>query len=275
MNHLKFFLILTCSVFYLACSRSIPDKSTIRIKGSDTMLYLTKSLAEEYMKIRPAVSIYVEGGGTAAGIKSFVEGEIDICTASRSLKGEEVKLLADHFGSVGISFTIAKDALTVFVNPKNQIKDFSLSEIKNVFTGKIKNWNEVGGKNQPIRVIIRNPNSGTYLYFKEHVLEGEEYASDAAVMPTTERIVQEISKTESAIGYGGIGYQKDLTNANINGSAPTEENVRNGSYPISRYLYLYTHNIPAGPVKDFIDWVIGPQGQKIVKKAGYIPLWKY
>ena len=118
----------------ISCSFHIPERTTIKIKGSDTMLYLTKLLAEEYMKKNNAVSIYVEGGGTAAGIRSFVVGETDICTASRTFKGEEVKILAEHFKSVGISFIIAKDALTIFINPKNKLRNFSLEQLKEIFT---------------------------------------------------------------------------------------------------------------------------------------------
>jgi len=239
------------------------------------MLYLTKLLAEEYMKSNTSISIYVEGGGTAAGIKSFVKGETDICTASRVLKGEEVKILAEHFGSIGVSFIIAKDALTIFVNPKNKIKDFNLDQVKKIFTGKIKSWKELGGEDIPIQVLIRNPNSGTYLYFKEHVLNGEEYSSDAETKPTTQSIVEDIIYNKNFIGYGGIGYQKELINASIEGIEPTEENARNETYPISRYLYFYTQNTPTGLTKNFIDWVMSPEGQRIVKKAGYIPLWNY
>jgi len=239
------------------------------------MLYLTKLLAEEYMKSNKSISIYVEGGGTAAGIKSFVQGETDICTASRVLKGEEVKILAEHFGSIGVSFIIAKDALTIFVNPKNKIKDFNLDQVKKIFTGKIKSWKELGGEDGPIHILIRNPNSGTYLYFKEHVLNGEEYSSDAETKPTTQSIVEDIIYNKNFIGYGGIGYQKELINASIEGIEPTEENARNETYPISRYLYFYTQNTPTGLTKNFIDWVMSPEGQRIVKKAGYIPLWNY
>ena len=124
-----------------SCSSSqMPERTSIKIKGSDTMLYLTKQLAEEYMKKNTAVSIYVEGGGTAAGIRSFVIGETDICTASRTFKGEEVKILADHFKSVGISFIIAKDALTIYINPENKVRNFTLEQLKQIFTGKITNW---------------------------------------------------------------------------------------------------------------------------------------
>ena len=245
------------------------------IKGSDTMLYLTKLLAEEYMKRNPSVSIYVEGGGTAAGIRSFVRGETDICTASRTFKGEEVKTLAEHFKSIGISFIVAKDALTIFINPENKVRNFTLEELKKIFTGEIKNWKELGGEDQSIDVLNRNPNSGTYLYFKEHVLSDSDYTKDAITKPTTLSIVDEVIADKNAIGYGGIGYQRKLACAAVEGVEPTEANVRNNTYPISRYLYFYTKNTPSGLVKDFIDWVISPEGEKIIEKAGYISLWKY
>ena len=259
-----------------SCSSSqMPERTSIKIKGSDTMLYLTKQLAEEYMKKNTAVSIYVEGGGTAAGIRSFVIGETDICTASRTFKGEEVKILADHFKSVGISFIIAKDALTIYINPENKVRNFTLEQLKQIFTGKITNWKELGGDNSRIVVLNRNPNSGTYLYFKEHVLSGEEYSPDVVTKPTTASIVDEVIADKNAIGYGGIGYQRDSTGASVEGIQPTEANVRNNTYPISRYLYFYTQNTPSGIIKDFIDWVIGPEGEKVIEKEGYISLWEY
>ncbi|MGA9291879.1 MAG: phosphate ABC transporter substrate-binding protein [Ignavibacteriaceae bacterium] len=269
-------LIFLSSIFTsFSCSFQIPERTSIKIKGSDTMLYLTKQLAEEYMKKNTAVSIYVEGGGTAAGIRSFVVGETDICTASRTFKGEEVKILADHFKSVGISFIIAKDALTIFINPTNKVRNFSLKQLKKIFTGKITNWKELGGDDSKIVVLNRNPNSGTYLYFKEHVLSSEEYSPDVVTKPTTASIVDEVIADKNAIGYGGIGYQRDSAGASVEGIQPTEANVRNNTYPISRYLYFYTQSTPSGIIKDFIDWVIGPEGERVIEKAGYISLWEY
>jgi phosphate transport system substrate-binding protein len=270
-NRLIFFVLF----LQLSCSSGIPDHSTIAIKGSDTMLYLTKLLAEEYMKRNPSVSIYVDGGGTAAGIKSFIKGDIDICTASRTFRGEEIKMLAEHFKSVGFSFIIAKDALTVFINPRNKVRDFTIEQLKKIFTGEIRNWKELGGEDHSIDVLNRNPNSGTYLYFKEHVLSGLDYTQDAITKPTTLSIVDEVVSDENAISYGGIGYQRELTGASVEGIKPSEINVRNDIYPISRYLYFYTLNSPSGIIKDFIDWVIGPEGQQIVERAGYISLWEY
>ena len=275
LNCFLIILIISISFWGVSCSSGQTGGSSIKIKGSDTMLYLTKLLAVEYMKRNPYVSIYVEGGGTAAGIRSFVKGEIDICTASRTFKGEEVKMLAEHFKSVGVSFIIAKDALTIFINPENEVRNFTLDQLKKIFSGEIKNWKELGGKDHPIDVLNRNPNSGTYLYFKEHVLSGKDYTPDAVTKPTTLSIVNGVIADKNAIGYGGIGYQKDFTNASVEGIKPSEINVRNDIYPISRYLYFYTLNTPTGVVKAFIDWVIGPEGQQIVERAGYISLWEY
>jgi len=268
-------LILTVPVIYLSgCSFNTAPVTTIRIKGSDTMLYLTRNLAEEYMKRNPGVSVYVEGGGTAAGVKSLIKGEIEIATASRTLQAEEVKQLADHYGSIGISFTIARDALSIYVNPANPVKNFTTEQLKGIFTGSITNWKELGGEDKPVTVIIRSPNSGTYLYFKEHILGDDAYLSNATVLNTTESIVEEISSSKTAIGYGGIGYGGEIYHARVNSIEPSEDNVRNDTYPIARYLHLYTLNSPTGKIKDFINWVMTPEGQKIVKQSGYIPLFE-
>lgn len=238
------------------------------------MLYLTQALADEYMKLNPGVSIYVEGGGTASGINSFTKGEIDICTASRTLKPEEVKLIAEKFGSVGMATLVAKDALSIFINPQNPVKDFQIDEVKNIFTGSITNWNMLGGDNADVMAIIRNPNSGTYLYFKEHILDGEEYSPSAITEATTEKIISAVKENKNAIGYGGLAYGDKNLHAKINGIEPTEENVINDKYPVTRYLHFYTLFQPDGIVKNFIDWVLSPAGQAVVKKIGYIQIYK-
>lgn len=238
------------------------------------MLYLTQALADEYMKLNPGVSVYVEGGGTASGINSFTKGEIDICTASRTLKPEEIKLIAEKFGSVGMATLIAKDALSIFINPQNPVKDFKIDEVKKIFTGRITNWKYLGGDETDVLAIIRNPNSGTYLYFKEHILDGEEYSSSAVTEATTEKIISFIKENKYAIGYGGIAYGDKNLHAKINGIEPTEENVINDLYPVTRYLHFYTLYQPDGIVKNFIDWVLSPAGQSVVKKIGYIQIYK-
>jgi phosphate transport system substrate-binding protein len=238
------------------------------------MLYLANLLATEYMRNNPSVSIYVEGGGTSTGIKSLSEGTIDICTASRTLKGEEVKILADNYRSIGMSTIIAKDALSIYVNINNPINNISTKEIKKIFKCEITNWNELGWENKVIIPVSRNPNSGTYLYFKEHILDGEEYCEEVQIKPTTESIIKSVTDNLYEIGYGGIGYLTDsVKTLNINGVSPADENVIEGTYPISRYLHFYTLRQPEGEVKKFIDWVISDEGQKVVRESGYVPIW--
>jgi len=240
------------------------------------MFELTSNLAEAYMKEYPGTSLHVEGGGTAEGIKALLNNKTDICTASRNLKPEEAKLLADYYGSLGLVFLIAKDGLSIYVNPSNHVKDFNLQQLKDIYTGKKNNWRALGGKDTSITTVTRNPNSGTYFYFKEHVMEDENYSSSAIVAATTKEIVNFVSKNTNAIaiGYGGMGYKENIFHAKINGIEPNEENVRNDTYPITRYLHFFTTKSPGGVVKHFIDWVLSPAGQNVVRKSGYIPLWE-
>lgn len=238
------------------------------------MFELTSNLAEAYMKENPTVSINVKGGGTAEGINALIKNKTDICTASRNLKPYEAKLLAEYYGSLGLVFLIAKDGLSIYLNKNNHVKNISLNQLKKIYTGRIKNWKEIGGKDLQIIPVTRNPNSGTYLYFKEHILDGEEYLASKVVESTTNEIINFISENENAIGYGGMGYIGNVFHANIEGIEPNSENVRNDTYPITRYLHFFTTKTPGGAIKKFIDWVLSPAGQGIVRKSGYIPLWE-
>jgi phosphate transport system substrate-binding protein len=268
----KYFFVFNL-IFCLSCSDISHEKNTVRIKGSDTMLYLARSLAIEYMSEHPGTVVIVEGGGTAAGVSSLVNNEVDILTASRNLKPEEIKLLAEKQKMIGISHLIAKDALSIFINKENTVRNFSSNEVKKIFTGEINNWNVFGGEDADIEIIIRSPNSGTYLYFKEHVLLGEEYAMQSVIKATTQSIIEEINSNIYAVGYGGIGYGTEEISASIDGVFPSEENVLNDTYPLSRYLHFYTITTPTGKVRDFINWTMSPAGQQAVKQSGYIAIW--
>jgi phosphate transport system substrate-binding protein len=271
MNKLIVVLIFFSGTLNCAFSQR-SNHRTIRIKGSDTMLILVDRLAEEYMKQHSEVSIFTEGGGTASGIKALTRNKIDICTASRTIQPEEVRLLARNFNRIGMNTLVAKDALSVYVNPKNPLHDLTLKQLEAIFTGKIDNWKTVGGNNAAINVYIRPPNSGTFHFFRQHVLGGGDYSSKAKTKSTTMAIVKEVSRDINAIGYGGLAYGRDVTHCKINNIAPSEENVKNDRYPLIRYLYFYTIDTPRGSTKAFIDWVLR-DGQKVVRDVGYIPLW--
>jgi len=237
------------------------------------MLLLTRAWAEGYVKEFPNVSFYLDGGGTATGALALANGETDICAASRPLRPDEISLLAKKYNKIGIAFMVAKDALSVYVHRDNPVKDLTLTQIKEIFTGKLTNWNQLGGMDMPIIVTSRYPSSGTYYYFQEHVLEGNEYTPHAELLATTEQMTNFIAGHINSIGYGGFGWGTTVAHCKIEGIEATETNVINGTYPIARYLYLYTVNIPMFEVKHFIDWVMDKQNQYLVKKAGYFPIW--
>jgi phosphate transport system substrate-binding protein len=271
MNKLVVVIVILASAWNLNLYR--PDNpQTIHIKGSDTMRILVDRLAEEYMKQRPGIAVFVEGGGTALGIRDLIHNRIDICTASRTIRPEEVRQLASHFNRIGINTRVAKDALSVYINPENPVRNLSMQQLEGIFTGKIKNWQAVGGNNARIEVIIRSPNSGTFLFFKEHVMGGKRYTPIAKTEPTTMAIIKAVLEDVNAIGYGGLAYGANVIHCKINQIQPSEKNVSNNRYPIIRYLYFYTIDTPRGNIKAFIDWVL-KDGQQIVREVGYIPLW--
>lgn len=257
-----------------SCNFFTPKPVVLRIKGSDTMLAFTELLAREYMKKHSNVAVYVSGGGSRDGIEAIASGEAQIATASRLLTPDEVKILADKHGTIGMSYLIAKDAISIYVHPDNPIQNFTPEELRKIFTCRINNWSELGGDNHPINLVTRSPNSGTYSYFRQFVLAGEKYCTAAHVEYSTARLVSRISKDKYAIGYGGIGFHKGIVHAKINRIEPTEDNVRSDKYPLSRYLYFFTLRISKGPVKDFIDWTQSHEAQKFIQQSGYVPIWK-
>jgi len=272
MKYILFYLVIFLTLN--SCSFQLNQKNVVRIVGSDTMFELTSLLAEEFMKEHSNISIYIKGGGTAEGIKSLIKNECEICSASRNLKPDEAKELAEYYGSLGLVFLIAKDALSIYLNKDNNVKCLTSSQLKNIYKGEIKNWKELGGADTLISVVTRNPNSGTYLYFKDHILEGENYMSDAIIKSTTKDVVKFVAENVNAIGYGGMSYAQNIIHSTIDGVEPNEINVRNDTYPITRYLHFFTTKTPGGAEKKFIDWVLSPKGQRIVRKAGFIPLWE-
>ncbi len=261
-------------ILLAGCSAKTLEVGIIRITGSDTMLQLNEMLAESYMKYNRGVSVYVRGGGSLVGFRALVNNETDICASSKKIDAAEIKNIADRFGSLGMSHLIAKDAFSIFVNKENSVDDLSIEQLKKIFTGKITNWSEIGGNDQDILPVIRTKNSGSYEFFKKNVLDGEEYAQNCMRVPTTNAVLQAIQDNPNSIGYGGIGYVGDVITMKIGGIAPNESNVIRNNYELTRYLHFYTTDVPTGFVKDFIDWATGPEGQKIVKEAGYFPLWE-
>jgi phosphate transport system substrate-binding protein len=256
----------------------------IQIKGSDTIVNLAQAWAEEFMGKNPNVSIAVTGGGSGTGIAALINGTTDIADASRPIKKKEIDD-AQKNGSYPEEFKVAIDALAVIVNPANPIKELTIDQLSDIFTGKITNWNEVGGNDQKILVLSRDRNSGTHMYFLEHVLRKgkekgpEQFAPSTLMLPSSEAIISETAQSVSAIGYDGLGYVtpkvKTIAVAAKQGDdfiLPSKQTAMDKTYPITRYLYMYTAFKPQGDIKAFLDFVTSEQGQKIVDELGFVPL---
>jgi phosphate transport system substrate-binding protein len=244
----------------------------ITVKGSDTMVILAQRWAENYMNSHGEVSIQVTGGGSGTGISALINGTTDICNASRPMKQSEIKKLKERFGTLGVEIPCAKDGITIFLNESNPISDLTMEELKRIYSGIITNWKEVGGKDSKIIMYSRENNSGTYVYFKDNVLKGQDYSPSCQNLPGTAAVVNAVSKDVNGIGYGGHGYSKGIKMCKVNGVEPNEKNIGSGKYPITRSLYMYLRNRPSGAIKKYIDWILSSEGQKIVTQIGYFPL---
>ena len=250
---------------------------TITVKGSDTMVIMAQRWAEAYMAKHPGAVIQVTGGGSGTGISALLNGTTDICNSSRPMKGSERAKLQERFGTLGIEIKSAKDGLSVYLNDANGLQELTLAQIKDIYTGKITNWKQLGGDDAKIIVYGRENNSGTYVFFKDNVLGGGDYMPGMQSMPGTAAVVNAVAKDKNGIGYGGAAYAKGIREVKVKkdaGStayAPTAENVKSGVYPLSRFLYMYTAQRPAGAVKEYIDWILSAEGQAIAVQVGYFP----
>lgn len=247
-----------------------------KIKGSDTVLPLSQKLAEQYMKKHPKQSVVVTGGGSGVGISALLTGTTEIAQASRKIKFDErQKLQAD--GKKAKEVVIAYDALAVVVHPSNKVSQLTREQLQDIFTGKIKNWKEVGGEDMRIVAYSRETSSGTYEFFKESVLKNKNYMNGIMSLPATGAIVQSISQTKGGIGYIGLAYlNKEVKALKVSYdkgkkfTMPSVDNAKNKSYPIMRPLYYYYEVKQESKVSDFIQYILSAEGQKIVTEIGFI-----
>ena len=254
------------------------QKVGFKIKGSDTVLPLTQKEAEVYMKKNPNTSIMVTGGGSGVGISALMNNTTDIAQASRSLKLDE-KMKLNDAGKAFKETIIAYDALAVIVNPANKVTKLTREQLEGIFTGKITNWKQVGGDDNKIVVYSRETSSGTYEFFKEHVLNKKNYATSALLMPATGAIVQSISQTKGAIGYVGLAYiEKTVKAIDVSYDkgktfvTPNVANAKSKKYPITRPLYYYYLAMTEKTISPFVKFVLSAEGQKLVQEEGYVPI---
>jgi phosphate transport system substrate-binding protein len=247
-----------------------------RIKGSDTMLPLSQKEAENFMKANPSQTVTVTGGGSGVGISALVEGTTDLAQSSRKIKFDEKQKLQQG-GKTVKEVIAAYDALAVVVHPQNKVVDLTREQLEGIFTGKIKNWKEVGGEDLRIIPYARETSSGTYEFFKEHVLKNKNYVNGIMSMPATGAIIQSISQTKGAISYVGLAYlNKDVKAIHVSYDGgkkyvePSIANAKNKTYPIVRPLFYYYVTSTESRVKPFLDYVMSTTGQKTIEEIGFI-----
>lgn len=247
-----------------------------KIKGSDTVLPLSEEETQAFMKKNPSSKLTVTGGGSGVGITALIDGSTDIAQLSRKMKFAERQKLQEG-GKTTKEIVIAYDALAVVVHPSNKVGQLTREQLESIFTGKIKNWKELGGEDLKIIPYSRETSSGTYEFFKEHVMANKNYVNGIMSMPATGSIIQSVSQTKGAIAYVGIAYlNKNVKSISVSFDKgkkyvePTVANAKNKSYPIVRPLFYYYVTSSESKVKKFIDFVLSEEGQKIVEKVGYI-----
>jgi phosphate transport system substrate-binding protein len=286
-------LLLAAAVVFSGCGGTPVSpgglSGSFKIIGSNTVTPLSALWAEQFMKDNTSVSIAVSGPGSGVGIASLIDGTTDICQSSRLIKAAEI----DQAKAKGVNpyeTQIATDALSVLVNPANPVSELTFAQLSAIYTNKITNWKEVGGKDAPIVAMSRDTNSGTYAYFLEEVVQMAglptqdktlQYGGKVLLLPSTEEGVSQVASNANAIFYAGLGYVNSKVKALAVKKAaadtavkPSVDNALNGTYPVSRPLLYYTNGAPAGVVKAYIDYCLSAAGQKTVLEAGFVPLAK-
>ncbi len=274
-------LLLACTMAGAAAAKQ--GEQAIQIKGSDTMVNLCQAWAESFMRQHPEVTVAITGGGSGTGIAALIGGTCDLAATSRKITAKEATKAA-ALGAPPKELTVALDGLAVVVNPQNPVRQLTLQQLADLFTGKVTNWKALGGPDKRVVLLSREVNSGTHVYFKEHVLPASstgdrEFSPEALLLPSSQAIADEVGSNLGGIGYYGMGYLNPnnavISVAKAAGEpyvTPSEKTVLNGTYPISRPLLLYSHGQPGGAVKAFLDFVMSPEGQAVVRQIDFVPV---
>ncbi len=276
MNTKKIKTVLFLAVI-MTVGLSFTTIDKITVKGSDTMVILAQKWAEVYMAKNPGTAIQVTGGGSGIGLSALINGSTDIANSSRPIKPTELEKIKARYGTLGVEIPCAKDGISIYLNKNNPVTELTLKQIAEIYSGKLTNWNQVGGADAPIRLYGRENSSGTYVYFKDFVIK-RDYAITCQSLPGTAAIVNAIKKDKYGIGYGGAAYDTGVKDCKVKKDdkspayLPTAETIKSKTYPITRYLYMYLGSRPTGATKKYIDWILSAEGQKICTEVGYFPV---
>jgi len=250
---------------------------TLTIKGSDTMVILAQRWAEAFMAANPGTTLQVSGGGSGTGIAALINGTVDLADASRPMKDREKTQIQERRHGEAHEIPVALDALAVYVHDDNPVTSLTIPQLKQIFRGEVTNWNQVGGSDAPIVLYGRENNSGTYAYFKEHVLEDLDFAQETQTLPGTAAVINAVSHDPDGVGYGGIAYAEGVHTVSVaaEGGEPVEPNMQNAvdrSYPLSRFLYVYSVGEPTGLAQRYVEFMLSAPGKALVENVGYYPL---
>lgn len=274
MNKIK---LTTLLVAVIIVGFSFTTTTKITVKGSDTMVILSQKWAEVYMRKNPSVFVQVTGGGSGVGIAALINGSTMIANASRPIEQEELEKLKTKYKQNGIQIACAKDGLSVYLNKTNPVNELTIDQLSDIFSGAITNWKQVGGPDAKIQLYGRESSSGTFEFFKDHVVKTD-FARTCQTLPGTAAIVNAVKKDKYGIGYGGAAYAEGVKDCKIKkdakskGILPSAATIKNKTYPISRYLFMYLREKPTGETKKFIDWILSAEGQNVIVEVGYYPL---
>ncbi|MBF0481492.1 MAG: PstS family phosphate ABC transporter substrate-binding protein [Desulfovibrionaceae bacterium] len=268
-------LALITAVLVLALALPAMAETEIKIDGSTTVLPIMQKMVEAYMKENPAIKMTVSGGGSGNGIKAILDGTTDLAMSSRKMEEKELDM-AKEKGAPAMPMAIAIDALVPIVNPANPVANLTIEQLRGIYTGKITNWKEVGGEDKQIVVISRDTSSGTYEAWSELVLNKEKVFPGALLQASSGAVKEVVSKNKFAIAYDGYGYvDKSVKAVSVNGIAGNPDTASNGTYPVSRNLFVITRGAPQGELAKFVDYIMNPaKGQKIVGENGAMPVKK-
>jgi len=260
-----------------ALNAELPSGDIVQ-KGSDTLLIVAQRWAEEYMNKHPAVSISVAGGGSGVGFSALSQKTTDIADASREIKSTEIQTAKSN-GVNPVEWVVGLDGIAIVVNPNNPITELTMEQLEMIYNGTYTNWSQVGGNDATIVTYGRQSTSGTYDFFREHVLHNRNFRADNRELAGNAEIVQSVQGDANGIGYVGVAYTKQGVNVKIvkikaSESAtpyePSVANIKSGAYPIARKLYIYTNGIPTGALADYLAFILGPEGQQLLEEVGYI-----
>ena len=267
-NNLFVSLALVCFLFFTG--NVLAAENDVVVKGSTTVLPISQACAEIFMDQNIDINISVQGGGSGVGFSSIIDGTCDIGNASRPIKEKEL-VTAKEKGVTPVGNVVARDAIAVVVNQTNSVNELTLEQIKAIYTGEFSNWSQVNGSEQEIVIISRDSASGTFEAFNELALDKEKVRPDALLQASNAAVATSVANTPGAIGYVGLGYVTSRIKAiEVNKVMPSKETVNSDTYPLARPLFMYTNGEPTGAVKEFIDFVMSEEGQKLVEENGYI-----